>query len=153
MTRVSRPKQLPNKRLQPTAKKLRFLVPSALRAPAAPHFYVSPLGDHEATSQSIRPSPSASACTAHRHWVAAPCACRSPFCAARRPVVFFACCLCWRFPLRCPSRLGGSVSSGACGYSDSFGVGARSTLGFREAFTPGASKTHGETIVLFRPVV
>ena len=28
MTRVSRPKQLPNKRLQPTAKKLRFL-PSA----------------------------------------------------------------------------------------------------------------------------
>ena len=119
----------------------------------APHFYVSPLGNHEATSQSIRPSPSASACTAHRHWVAAPCACRSPFCAARRPVVFFACCLCWRFPLRCPSRLGGSVSSGACAYSDSFGFGARSTLGFREPFTPGASKMHGETIVLFRPVV
>ena len=120
---------------------------------AAPQVKVSPLGHHEATSQSIRPSPRASICNARRPWVATLCARRSPFHAGFRPVVFFACCLCWRFSLRCPSRLGGSVSSGACGYSDSFGVGARSTLGFREAFTPGASKTRGETIALFRPVV
>ncbi len=119
----------------------------------APHFYVSPLGHHEATSQSTRPSPRASICNARRSWVAALCARRSPFHAGFRPVVFFACRWCRRFSLPCPSRLAGSVSSGACAYSDSFGVGARSTLGFRGPFTLGASKTRGETIALFRPVV
>ena len=31
---------LPNKRFEPTAQMLHFWVPSALRAPATPYFYV-----------------------------------------------------------------------------------------------------------------
>ena len=115
----------------------------------APYFHVSPPHIHVIARLILRSSPSASVCNARRSWVAALRARRSPFYAASRPVVFFACGLCGRFSLRCPTHLGRSVSSSACAYSDSFGVGAGSTGAFRFHFTVLASKHHRKNSAFF----